>query len=524
MSRCDQCNKESNKTLQCPQCLQTKYCSEACQQAAWVEHEAVCNTIEVPRSGMTAFVPYFGEGNLPQEIEERINETGPSYQTYITYHYRSNGTLEQNLIEANVAFGKGGSKVGYGADPGTLGETMYDLRISVEPEVGKGMQTVVIPNLSIGETAIYKGSKTKAGELAKMNFTRAVNADTTTLVMWPGTERLMQAIGQNPQFVIPSTGAAMKIEMVVNGQTAMDIHGVLCFEKYTGGRSGFLKRTFKSLLPFQSEFQRKLGKNSAIRANLNNLEMLRATDQKGNSVQLIFEVTRNKQGVPVDEVSLLDVEFRTKLRPLQYMAQRSGGAEGSGSMPPNPPDRDDNFEDDTQSDTESMGFQLDANNVEHMNGLIAAMEEQMADGGLQEFQNTFVMLKAHRERLESGEEGYEAPREVHAAVHAVGSQMFRNIGLRRKEAFDKSYYKRYKDANIVTILAQANALTDSLPTPSDGNFKEKLRRWALGKRGKFKGRLRAMEKILGERADRGERATEVEKALEKVAIALTPSV
>lgn len=512
MSRCDQCHKEGDKTFSCPQCLQTRYCSEACRQVAWVEHEAICNTIEVPHPGMTAFVPYFGEGNLPQEIEERINETGPSYQTYITYHYRTNGTLEQNLIESNVAFNKGGSKMGYGADPGSLGELTYDLRISVEPEVGKGMQTVTLKNLSIGETAIHKGSK-----LAKMNLTRVTNADTTTLVLWPGTERLMSAIGQNPAFVIPSTGASIKVEMIINGRVVADIHGVLCFEKFTGGRSGFLKRTFKSLLPFQSEFQNKLGKKSTIRANLNNLEMLRGSDRKGNSVQLIFEVTRDKQGVSVDEVSLLDVEFRTKLRPLQYMAQRgTEAAEGSGDMPPSPPDRDD--------DTESMGFQLDANNVEHMNGLIAAMEEEMADGGLQEFQNTFVMLKAHRERLESGEEGYEAPREVHAAVHAVGSHMFRNIGLRRKEAFDKSYYKRYTDANIVTILAQANALTDSLPTPSDGNFKEKLRRWALGKRGKFKGRLRAMEKILGERANRGERVTEVEKALEKVAIALTPSV
>lgn len=496
MSRCDQCNKESDKALQCPQCLQTKYCSEACRQAAWVQHEAVCNTIEVPRSGMTAFVPYFGEGNLPQEIEERINETGPSHQTYITYHYRSNGVLEQNLIEANVSFGKGGSKVGYGADPGTLGKTKYDLRISVEPEVGMGMQTVVIPDLSIGETAIYTGSKTKAGELAKMNFTRAVNADTTTLVMWPGTERLMQAIGQNPQFVIPSTGASMKIEMVVNGQTAMDIHGVLCFEKFTGGRSGFLKRTFKSLLPFQSEFQRKLGKNSAIRANLNNLEMLRATDQKGNSVQLIFEVTRDKQGVPVDEVSLLDVEFRTKLRPLQYMAQRSvTGAEGSDSLPPSPSDRDDM--DDTQSESESMGFQLDANNVEHMNGLIAAMEEQMADGGLQEFQNTFVMLKAHRERLESGEEGYEAPREVHAAVHAVGSQMFRNIGLRWKSSIDKNYYKLHRNDPIEALQDEVRDL--KLPAPGEKNFKQKLISWGKGSRGKAKGRMRAILKIINER-------------------------
>lgn len=488
---CDQCGTTDGELTRCKYCLQTQYCGDACRESHWVKHESECNVIHVERPGMSPAIPSVGEECLPEDIASQLNPYGPAFQQYICYSYGSDG-LYQELIGANAS--KGGSKLGYGAKPGSLAGIVYDLELSIQSSIGVSPQVIVMKDLSIGKTAIYKGASGIPGELAR-GFARAVNSDPETLVLWPSTEILFAAIAQKfRDFTIPAKGALYKLRMLVEGREVLSMDGPLCPAENAGGSVSFFTRAARKLLPFQKEFAIKLGKNRSINANPSSLEMLRANDDKGNMVQFIFSVIRNKNGAVVQDMTLMDIEFRTSLRKLQYL-QYAGEAGGSA---PAPPQKDLDDDDGSMMNSgASISRDLDPNNTDHMNGLIAAMEEQMAEGSLQEFKNTFILLKDHRDKLESGPPDYEANQDISAAVHAVTTQMYQDIGLRWKAAYDKNYYKMHKDDPIEFLATEVQTL--NVPDRTEGNWKQKLARWGMGKVGKAKGRLRAIQAILRER-------------------------
>lgn len=259
----------------------------------WAKHQAVCNVITVADKRATAFVPYFGEDDpeMTDELAERIDPNGAAFQTYIVNYWDPSGKLIQHtvppLIDANIKFRNAISGKSYGVDPGKYRELRYDLEITVWPEVGGKPNSVTIRDLVLGDTAIYKGSNTRAGLLVKKNWLRLFGRDTTNLAVWPSPEVIRRAITKNPNFVIPRGEPQIQILMLKSEDKTIlsNLYGTLVFP-----RLSYLLRRGRDKLPFVKDFQTKLGPGSGVTVDTENLFMIRGKDRDtGDILQLIFE-------------------------------------------------------------------------------------------------------------------------------------------------------------------------------------------------------------------------------------------
>lgn len=470
---CANCDKKDAKH-RCEFCKQAVYCGERCQTEHWANHESECTIVNVPERNMTAFVPYFGEDDdVSPEIAERIDPNGAAFQTYIVNHWDPSGKvythLVEPLIDENVSFTQGGKKHGYGANPGTMGETKYFLNIDIWNEVGSDPVTVTLGPKTVEETAIYRGASDLRGKLAKMNLVRSFNKDTTKLVIWPSMQDLRTALGKNA--VIPKSGAAIRVQMILtknneivmdNNKVVMDIHGVLCF-----GTVSYLRRGLKSLLPFQSEFRQKVGKGSnTYNAEPKNLFMLRGVNKDtGDSLQMIFEAGREKEE---KTVRLLDIEIRIGLRTLQDYYYE-------------PQDKD--------TPTEGIEFQLDANNVDHVNGLIMRLQDLIADGDLEDFDQEFALLEDHREKLEEsiakGNTDYEASPKINATVEHATQLCWKHLdlGIGQYRVLTRSYIARKLRGGYNQAVELANKLAADMASvrQEDQNRRTKIRKGLINR-------------------------------------------
>ena len=493
MPHCSHCGKEGAKH-KCTYCKDAVYCNEQCQIIGWHAHADDCNVINVPEPNMTAFVPYFGEDIAAEDFVERLNPDGPTGQSYLVQYVDPAGAIVQHVVEpvgANVCYSRGGSKLGYGAAPSEkLMKFGYSIKLTMEPEMGETYQTVTIPDLIVGETAIYKGAGGLHGALAKLNLARFANRDSSTLVLWPGVDNLQDAIAKSDGFDVPNTGGQLRIQLLDDRDKEISkIHGVFCFEKYVGGKSRVFRRGLKSLQPFQSEFKKKLGRGNTVTASLSNLEMLRATNSDGVSVQLIFEVTRDRNGLPKGTVTLLDIEIQTPLRPFENALRQK---DKNSDAPP--------YDEDNVKSASRVEFALDADNLDHMQGLVMALEHKMAIGDIVDFDQQFDTLNEHREKLEKAirtDADYETPAAVHNLVRVATQMCWEQIGIRWKAALDKNYYKMHKDDDLDALTVEVDTM--GLPDLKDANWKTRFKTWAKGSRGKYKGRMRAIQKIIKER-------------------------
>lgn len=453
---CASCDKEGAKH-RCEFCRQAVYCGERCQTEHWANHESECTIVNVPERNMTAFVPYFGEDDdVSPEIADRIDPNGAAFQTYIVNHWDPSGKvythLVEPLIEDNVSFTQWGKKQGYGANPGSLGGLKYNLIVDMWPEVGAPPVTATLEGLSVADTTIYRGATNKTGQLAKMNLVRGLKRDTTKLVFWPGTEELMNALGT--RFEIPKSGAAIRVRMVLeNGIEVTNIHGILCF-----GTVSYLRRGLKSLFPFQSEFRQKLGKKAAgsIKANPENLFMLRGVHKDtGDSMQMIFEAGRGKDEKTVE---LLDIEIRIRLRRFQRLVLDGAKFDELQDRPPPPPPVEDS----------GMEFQLDANNADHINGLIMRLQDLIAEGELEDFDREFALLEDHREKLEDsiakGDTEYEASPKINATVEHATQLCWKHLdlGIGQYKVLMPGYITRKLQGGSANAIIFANKLASDM--------------------------------------------------------------
>lgn len=82
-------------------------------------------------------------------------------------------------------------------------------------------------------------------------------------------------------------------------------------------------------------------------------------------------------------------------------------------------------------------FKCDANDIDHVSGLVMALEDGMASGELENMDNHFYVINAHREALENNPDTI-ASAKVNASIHHVTSQMWANH-------IDKSLLDRGQD-------------------------------------------------------------------------------
>lgn len=505
---CKSCGGRNPKHL-CPYCRCESYCNEQCAMVGWNAHQDECNVVHVSSPTATAFVPYFGEESFDERQLEDVDPQGALHQTYIVHYTDPAGAIAQHTVEpilGRASLIEGGSKLGDGANPKDLEylkDRKYSMTIAVTELFQETIQKAEIRDLSFDGTAIYRGADGTRGKLAKLNLTRFYNKDRASLVLWPGSKEIKDALAE-AGIRISSQGAQISIALIMQdtGVVIAAIAGSLEFGKRRSGVLQFFKRGFKSILPFQTEFQLKMG--GKRQAALETLVMLRGSDAQGNAVQLTFQVNRDKQGVPIEYVDLVDVEVSIPLGTLRIAAKKNK----FGS------DTNDILQDLAQV-RNSIPFHLDADNLDHVSGLLMAMEQQMDERHYEDL----AIIQEHQKKLEhsklTGEE-YSTPPAVQAVVYDVSNQMFKQIGLRWKAAFDTNYYDLHKNDVFDGIKAEV----ETLELPKPGDSKAKIASWIKGKKGKAMGRVRAIQQIINERmAAIGDRKNEMYQDYAKL---LTP--
>lgn len=116
----------------------------------------------------------------------------------------------------------------------------------------------------------------------------------------------------------------------------------------------------------------------------------------------------------------------------------------------------------------STPFKCDASDIDHVTGLVMALEDKMASGELENMEHHFNIINAHREALEKNMDIVPGPK-VNASVHTVTSALWnQHIGglaskfRRAKTAWGASRDKSKNfDKNIKAIpnLSNSNLIT-----------------------------------------------------------------
>lgn len=533
MPHCSHCKKEDAKH-KCKYCRNAVYCDAKCATIAWHTHAEECNVINVPEPNMTAFVPYVGEDCAPEDFLERLDPDGPTGQTYLVRYVDPAGAIVQHEIApvaGEATFKTASRGMGWGA-PGKELDTMeYALKIVASSNYGPGYsKEIIIPGLMIGETAMHSNAKGKAGLVSKLNFTRMRFADRSTLVLWPGIEKI-EAAGE---LQVPRMNSSLSIQMLVGGEVVASIYGNLEFTKKTGSKYRMFMRKLKGADPWKREFKAKLGASRDRFDDFSALEMLRGTSNDGISAQVVFQVTRDADGVSRDTVSLRDLEIRVPKITLQDVARRQAAASEPedvpskrATAPPNdaytiPPTPAPPAVPAESGKMVTTQFALDADNIDHMRGLIMALEAKMTAGDIENFDDQFDTLNEHCQKLEEAirtDSEYTTDPHVHNLVRTATQMCWEQVGRRYKAAFDKNYYNLHKDKNINIIVK----LVDNLHLPTPGSTKERFKAFARGIRGKQKGRMQALLNILNERigdAELGKVDPEIMKRIEQLSEAL----
>jgi hypothetical protein len=449
--QCGHCGRrkkddDNDEGINCSLCNKTHYCNENCRTLGWTNHQDECNVVTVPHVGMTLFVPYLGEDVFDDETMDRVADNACIYQKHEVRAVDPSGKIYQHTVDGNAAIVKGGAdKMGRG---GIMSETLqsmnYDMEIEFvdhwEPSRSK---KITLSGLSVGQDSIWEGNTGLGGKLAKNNIARAAKSDRTTIVLWPSPDAIQKAGGMR----IPSTGGNLKISVIIGGQTVAALWGVYTLDQSATAGTGFFKRTLRRLLPFQNEFPNKFKADSSgnsktgVTAFLESLESLRASDRDGNNVQLIFEVPRSK-GVAPDMVELLDVEFAVPRR----LVERAPG------LRPELPPRD-----------IETPFHLDAADLNHITGLVMALEDKIASGELAKNAVQLETIIAHQKALEVSPDGVEPGPKVNAAVEVATQALWNIIGIRvgSFELLTKSYFlTKLRGGSKNAIQLAKNLATD----------------------------------------------------------------
>jgi hypothetical protein len=91
---------------------------------------------------------------------------------------------------------------------------------------------------------------------------------------------------------------------------------------------------------------------------------------------------------------------------------------------------------DRMGESISQPFKCDANDIDHVTGLVAALEDKMASGELDgdKIEQHFNIINAHREALEkNGGEALAQSPKVNAAIHSAVGMLWENVGRRYRD-------------------------------------------------------------------------------------------
>jgi hypothetical protein len=312
-------------------------------------------------------------------------------------------------------------------------------------------------------------------------------------VFWPGDLRE----GRFAPFALETEGGSIDVtistynegaENQIIGEQSMTLY----FEKL---ENKLLKNVQRNLRGIAGRFSRQLKLKGLDPKN--HAALYAKSSINGMEIRMIFNTATGPQKILVDvEVSVQKGWFKD-----------TGRVEPVGPV-------------ESKVTTE---FACPADDLDMVTGLVKALEETLGElkverdneteayerqtiaDKISDVSKALVDIDEHRQALEKhilaggDAERFKVGESVNAAIKRGLDVQWQRVGLRWKAALDKNYYRIHKNDTIRKLEAEVEQL--GVPDTDEEDFKSKLKKWALGKKGKVLGRLRALEKILTERSN-----------------------
>jgi len=510
MSECKCCGKDA--TTKCTICKKVEYCGDECKHDDWTIHQNNCNVYNVPTKNTWVAMPYMFEDFATENDLKNCNQEALKEiynQKYLLKSVDPNRTVTQREqigipIPPGVSEGKivAGKTLGAGKKPdiSKYGDTyaIWVKHNGFEVPTGK---FAYVPSAndsvfvgSMLEDTLYKGNNDPT--IKKLIQFRSKNPD--KYVFWPGNLR-DTSIHPMP-FEFEEEGGSLEIILITYNDTGNIDTNVILYQQrmmvyFDKLENKMLKNVQRNLRGLFGVFARQL-KIKDIKPK--NHAALYAKSDQGMEVRFIFNTSTGKK-------ELVDIEVSVQVGKFTKVDNEKD------STPPLPP-----------RDAIESSFICNATDIDQVTGLVMAMEEhiaqlklerngltgegkRIADETISRLNNTLNEITDHQIALEdhlnaNNDDDFEFSTSINAELSRATDALWernQNIGIRWKTAVDKSYYKLHKDDTYRKLKAEV----DNLGVPEAGeDFKSKLKQWAMGKKGKAFGRLRAIEKILSERS------------------------
>jgi hypothetical protein len=387
MSKCYSCQKECSKknTLGCSLCKEpVLYCSEQCQSVGWARHqdEQCANIVNIPHKSVGLFVPYYGE-NLISDLKD-FPLTGEPYQYHLLQHVDEKGVVYQGIASSLLNIDN--ENIELGAQELPEEHLKYNVTVSyldeeLEPLITKTTTELLGENTAIMESSMYKQNKALSELINNENG----------YVFW------IKNLGME----FPTAGY---LKLAIN-DTLAPMVGMYAFDDIDITKSW---KPLQRKTPIQKINQIKYN-NDIVPFNLETIRL--ANQVSGNQVNLTFEVPRDREGKLTDDtVKLVDIEYHVDENTFNNDSE-------SISM-----DENDAFFNVTS-------FTTDANNLEQVTGLVAALSDRIADGTLSgnHIIKQYNLINNYRDQLENG--SITTPSyQINAAVQQATKELWDKVG------------------------------------------------------------------------------------------------
>ncbi len=473
----------------CSLCRDAVYCSEACRNVDWLEHECP-NAKMMSTPNKIVAKPYFYEDHAPEEVLAEV-EADPKNilnQAYV-FGYCGADMVTQMRFESlserarpySVERTKRGGDIGRGSKPSDdlIGRTYT---ITVTGQDGNGIEAKGY----VGVNSIWKGNtqNSRANKIASLFAGGSKN--TGSIVLWPDSK---QFTGER----MFANQGDMTVRLDIFRKEAVSVE----FELLKLKPYNWFERAGRGVAKyFEARLRAKFDASKNKEANIKNMQLVQARTSSGMQVNLTFLVLPRQEGM----VELVDVEFLVPVNQLKEYTSKTPTETLKGL----------DLETAIPTTTDRADFRCDPRDVNQMVGLTMALELLLATPDveadqLKTIQNAAGIIRKHtRTLLVPPKEGaaaiaaQEVPMEVNTAVYtAVNFLHDHQLIERRAPAMDDGYYNLHKNDSLGSIRAEVQSLR--LGAGEGAKFGTRAKRFFRGTRGKEKGRLRAIQRIISER-------------------------
>lgn len=419
------CEKAKESCISCDYCNSLVYCSDDCKAMGWSIHQDECNVHTTDEPNLTIF---YKENVETAELEA----TDPMFQSHIIRTVNPKGIISERLVESHIKFSTrnkpwandimmgAGEKVKQASD-----DNYYSLKITVNNN-----DSVMVNGLL---PVFMHTDNHLADDLAHVRKKKDGR-----VVLWAPN-----SIVRDTSFNDIDSKGRISAQLFLGGvATEMSVVGDYRITSFD--------RKFKKL----NKQQKKEHSVKFARKTTNTLLDMAAKSPTGEKFKFTLEFSGN-------HAKIIDMEFYA-LKDDVLNAESN------------------NFSRSLESAGVEMPFKCDATDIDHITGLIMALEDKMASGALsgELINSQFEIISNHRLNLESGENDAVTPK-INAAVHGATTALWEEIGK------SLNYYKdkltRAGSDSPSTALQLAEVLQGKREKAGNSKFFSSARKGALNK-------------------------------------------